>query len=169
MKTTLLMAQTVDGKIARGENELINWTSKEDKKFFVSETKRVGVIIMGRKTYETFGRPLPGRRIIVMTRQVRENINGDGTVEFTDTSPQEILKKLESEGREEVILAGGPTINKLFLEANLIDEIKLSVEPKIFGSGLALFEGAVTDRTLELIEIKNITPHVLVLHYRIVK
>lgn len=60
-KVILLMAITLDGKIAKHTNQLAAWTSRADKKIFVSETKKAGVIIMGRTTYDTIGRPLPGR------------------------------------------------------------------------------------------------------------
>ncbi|MBI4133147.1 dihydrofolate reductase [Candidatus Uhrbacteria bacterium] len=179
MKVMLLMAQTVDGKIARARDELIDWTSKEDKKFFVAETKRVGVVVMGSRTFMTFGRPLPGRHIIVMTRQepapalVREETEKEGvvpgTVEFTNDPPQKIIERLSAHGREEVIVAGGPTTNNLFLEAGLIDEIKLSIEPKLFGSGLSVFEGSTLNQELELLSVTNLTPHVIVVHYKIRK
>ncbi|MBI4281106.1 dihydrofolate reductase [Candidatus Uhrbacteria bacterium] len=170
MKLILLMAQTVDGKVARARHELVNWTSKEDKKFFVSETKRVGAIIMGRTTFETFGKLLSGRTIIVMTRSPRDPlISEDGKVIFTNDTPDVILQKLEAEGRSEAILAGGPTINHLFLEKNLIDEIKISVEPRLFGDGLSIFEGTSVDLTLEFISLTHLTPSVIVLHYKVVK
>lgn len=169
MKVTLLMAQTVDGKIARAQDELIDWTNKEDKKFFVAETKRVGAVIMGRRTFKTFGRPLPGRTVIVLTRTPHDPLmTQDGQVLFTSDPPQEILAQLGSQGYKEVIVAGGPTVNNLFLQENLIDEIKLSIEPKLFGSGLSLFEGSILTKELELIAVTNLTPHVLVLHYKLV-
>lgn len=165
------MAQTLDGKVAHSRNEFINWTCKEDKKFFVAETKRVGTIIMGRATFDTIGKPLPGRTIIVMTHAPRESIHdNDGVVEFTSDAPETIIKKLEAQNKDEVILAGGPTINSLFLNAGLINEIKLTVEPKIFGNGLSLFEGENLPITsLELISCTNLTPQVLLVHYKVNK
>lgn len=173
MKIILLMAQSVDGKVARTANEFVNWTSKEDKKMFVAETKRARAVVMGRKTFDTIGTPLPGRHIVVMTRENRENRkqeteNGKGTIHYTNDQPKIILQKLETQGFTEVIIAGGPTINALFLKENLINEIKLTIEPKLFGRGLSLFEGFDADINLELIECKNLTPHVLWVHYRII-
>lgn len=170
MKLTLLMVQSVDGVVAKNHDEFINWSSREDKKLFVAETKRAGVIIMGRRTFDTIGKPLSGRTIIVMTRTVRAPITeADGTVEFTTETPQMLVARLDVAGHAEAMLAGGPSTNAAFLEANLIDEIKLTVEPKIFGSGLSMFDGASFDKNLELIETRALTPHVFLLHYRVVK
>ncbi len=146
---------------------------------FVAETKRARAVVMGRKTFDTIGKPLPGRYIVVMTRTVpspkssplegeeQKNVGGGGTVEYTREAPNFILKKLAEQGFTEVIVAGGPTINALFLNAGLITEIKLTIEPKLFGRGLSLFEGVDTDVNLELIECKNLTPNVLWVHYKI--
>ena len=56
MKVSLLMAQTLDGKIAKDANHFPDWTESADKKFFRARTKESGVMIFGRTTFET----LPG-------------------------------------------------------------------------------------------------------------
>lgn len=51
-----------------GHNNRLPWHLPEDFKFFKRET--LGhCLVMGRKTYESIGRPLPGRETIVITRQ----------------------------------------------------------------------------------------------------
>lgn len=50
-----------------GSNNSIPWHYKEDMKFF-KETTTGHTIIMGRKTFDSIGRALPGRRNIVLTR-----------------------------------------------------------------------------------------------------
>ena len=62
------MALTLDGRIAKDSDHFPDWTEKADKKLFVQTTKRCGVMIMGSKTYDTIGKPLPGRKNIVLTR-----------------------------------------------------------------------------------------------------
>ncbi len=64
MEVILLMAMTLDGKIARTRSELVNWTGKKDKQYFVKVTRNAGVVIMGSKTFDTIGYPLPGRKIL---------------------------------------------------------------------------------------------------------
>lgn len=48
------------------EGELL-WTFPEDMKWFTSLTKQVGVVVMGRKTYESIGGMLPGRENYVLS------------------------------------------------------------------------------------------------------
>ena len=170
LKTTLLMAQTVDGKVAKASNEFIDWTSKEDKKFFVSETKRAGVMVMGWNTYKTLGKPLPGRTIVVMTEHTQENIETEnGRVLFHSGTPKQILDDLAKESFAEVIIAGGPYTNGWFLRENLIDEVKLTVEPVLFGEGLPLLVGVNTNQKMELVSVEKLNENVISLHYKIIK
>ena len=59
--------------VAMAENRVIGyrgripWKLPEDLKFF-KETTWGTTVVMGRKTYESIGRPLPGRRNVVLTR-----------------------------------------------------------------------------------------------------
>ena len=93
MNVILLMVMTMDGKIARSSMELVDWTGKEDKKYFVQITKDAGAMIMGSKTFDTFGYPLPDRKNIVMTRNKKRK-SLDNNLIFTDNSPQKILQDL---------------------------------------------------------------------------
>ena len=149
MKVILLMASTVDGKIAKDVNEFIDWTGKEDKKYFVKITKEAGVVIMGSTTYKTIGKPLPKRLNVVMTRN--ETLESDEyNLLYTMLPPIDILNELEIMGYNTVVLAGGPTINSLFLEAGLIDEIHITMVPKIFGNGLKMFSEGI-DLDIDLV------------------
>jgi len=169
MKTTLLMAITADGKIAKNTSHLANWTSGADKKMFVEKTKSAGVIIMGLTTYQTIGKPLPGRLNIVLTPEPEKETPIPGSLEYTSQAPEEILKNLKTRGYKEAIIGGGATINGLFLKNNLIDEIWLTVEPKIFGEGLNLFRGVDMDLNLELIDVIKLDVNVVQLKYKVVK
>ncbi|MDD2758649.1 MAG: dihydrofolate reductase family protein [Patescibacteria group bacterium] len=170
MKLVLLMAITLDGKIAKHSNQLANWTSKADKKMFVAETKKAGVIVMGENTYNTIGKPLPDRLNIVLSQEPEKKENIPGSLEFIKATPKEIVALLEKRGFETAILGGGATVNGSFLKENLIDEIWLTIEPKIFGDGLSLFNGADVDLNLELISTATkIEENVLQVRYRVIK
>lgn len=132
------MATTLDGKIAKDSNHPADWTGKADKKYFIKMTKKAGVVIMGSKTYDTIGKPLPGRLNVIMTRDKTRQSDCDNLI-FTDQTPGEIVQSLEQKGYDHAILAGGATINSLFADANLIDHIHLVLIPKLFGTGVDLF------------------------------
>jgi dihydrofolate reductase len=167
MKVTMLMAMTLDGKIGKNPDHFPDWTGKADKKLFVELTRKAGVVIMGSKTFDTIGIPLPGRKNIILTRDKSRKSEWDNLL-FTDASPREIVANLEKEGFSEAILAGGARINSLFAEANLIDEIIVTISPKIFGTGMSLFSSELS-LELELKEMKQSDRNLVFLKYNVLK
>lgn len=162
MKVSLIAAISADGFIARGNHELADWSSKEDKKVFVRLTKRAGVMVMGGNTYRTIGRALPGRRNIVYSRQA---ISQEG-IETTQEAPAALLERLAREGHGEVAICGGRAIYNMFLQAGLITDIYLTVEPTLFGAGITLAAGSLRAR-LRLAEHTLLNDDTLLLHYEV--
>lgn len=167
MKVILLMALTLDGKIGKTPDHFPDWTGREDKRLFVELTRKSGVVIMGSKTYDTIGFPLPDRKNIVMTRDKRRVSRSENLI-FTDASPKSILEDLEKKGFSEVILAGGALVNSLFAEENLIDEIIVTISPKIFGYGISLFTPEIS-MELALKEMRRLGGHLVCLTYEVVR
>jgi dihydrofolate reductase len=124
---------------------------------------------MGLTTYQTIGRPLPGRLNVVLTPEPEKETSIPGSLEYTSQNLKELLENLEKRNFFEAIIGGGATINGLFLKENLVDEIWLTVEPKIFGEGLNLFRGVEVDLNLELLETVQLDKNVIQLKYRIIK
>ncbi len=54
-----------------GTNNSIPWHLPEDFKWF-KKTTMGAILVMGRKTYESIGRPLPGRETIVISRSLQQ-------------------------------------------------------------------------------------------------
>jgi dihydrofolate reductase len=165
MRVLLLAALTLDGKIARTHVDFVNWSSKEDKGLFMRTTKEAGVLILGHNTYKTFPAPLPGRLHIVLTRSPAEQTPVPGVVEFTNADPRAIVDDLAARGYATAVLGGGGGINRLFLAHDLVDEIWLTVEPVIFGTGVALFEGEPFERRAQLIHQEPLGPGGVHLRY----
>lgn len=86
------------------------WHSPADMKRFRMLTES-HTIIMGRKTYESIGRPLPRRRTIIMSRQF---IDIDGT--DTAHSAEAALQLAAAAGESQVFVVGGAEIYRLFLD-----------------------------------------------------
>ena len=170
MKVILLASLSANGMIAQADGQRsTDWTSKEDFKFFVEKTKECGVIIMGRKTFETFGKPLKGRRLIVLSRgQVLnrriDDKDGNGSVEWTQETPHELLARLEQEGCSKIVIGGGTSIYSQFLADDLVDELFLTIEPVLFGNGVSFVSGF--DRiNLQLKEVTKLGEQSILLHY----
>ena len=96
----IIVAVAENGVIG-GENRLL-WHISEDLKHFKAVTTGHPVV-MGRKTYESLGRPLPGRRNVVVTRQ-NISIEGCDVVHSLD----EALALFRPE--EKVFVIGGAQI-----------------------------------------------------------
>jgi len=160
---TMMMAITVDGKIAKDKTQFADWTSREDKKLFVELSKLHGVVMMGENTFKTFPAPLKDRLNVVFSEDSHEEISG---VKWVKGEPSEVLNDLEKMGYKSALLGGGSFLNSLFLEKKLINEIVLTIEPKIFGSGLSLFNRDL-DVNLKLLEVKNLNDNTLMLRYQV--
>ena len=142
MKITLAMVMTADGRTTKhGDPRIYAWTSNEDQKHFFSLVESSPLIIMGSKTYEAARGMIkhkPGRLRIVMTRNPKGHTAIPGQLECTDESPHVLIPRLESMGYREALLVGGSTINAVYLKAGLVNELLLTVEPYLFGSGTPL-------------------------------
>lgn len=109
MLLTIVVAISENGVIGAGNQ--LPWRLPDDLKRFKALTLGKPVI-MGRKTYESIGRPLPGRKNIVITRDPQRAIEGCVVV-------GSVVVALEAaEPAEEVILGGGGD-----LYAQLLDRV----------------------------------------------
>ena len=166
MLISLMVAITVDGKIARASNHYPDWTGKADKQLYVDITRKAGVMIMGSTTFDIIGRVLPGRKTVVMTRNANRRSDRDDLV-FTQAPPEQIINDLASQGYQEAILVGGAKINTVFAEKGLIDELILTISPHAFGTGLSIFSGTV-DLKLALKKFWQLDEDTLCLRYRVI-
>jgi dihydrofolate reductase len=171
MKIILIAAISADGKIAQSQNQnSLEWTSKEDTAFFVAKTKEAGVVVMGRRTFETIGKPLKGRRLIVLsevlplTKGESEGVLLEG-VEFVNLKPQDLVQRLKQEGVGELVIAGGSSVYSQFLAAGLVTDVYLTVEPVLFGSGIPLAQGFERIQ-LSLVEVTKLNEQTVLLHYQ---
>jgi dihydrofolate reductase len=164
MKVVLIVAITADGFIAKDQNHLANWTSKEDKQLFVSLTKKYNVMIMGSNTFKTINRALPDRRTIVYTTKP-ESILVAG-IETTNSLPVKLISDLEKQGVNAITVCGGASIYDMFLRANLVSDMYITIEPIIMGRGINIFKNDYTVN-LKLIESKKLNDNTVMLHYSV--
>ena len=98
-----------------GNNGDIPWNLPEEFNWFKEKTMG-GILVMGRKTFESIGKPLPGRDTYLISRQLRD-IPGVHSI----TDPRE-LHELETE--KTIWIAGGAEIYRQTFD--LCDEIYLT-------------------------------------------
>jgi dihydrofolate reductase len=109
MLVSLIVAMDENGGI--GKNNRLPWHLSDDLKRFKALTMG-HYIIMGRMTYESIGRPLPGRTNIVITRNPDYEAEGCMVVH----SLGEALEIARKRGEDEVFVTGGREIFAQALE-----------------------------------------------------
>jgi dihydrofolate reductase len=115
----LIYARAANGTI--GRDGALPWHIPADLKRFKALTM-AKPMIMGRKTFASFPKPLPGRRHIVLTRDPDWSAEGAEVVHSVDDA-------LVLAGDGEVAVIGGAEINALFLPlANRIELTEVHAE-----------------------------------------
>jgi dihydrofolate reductase len=136
MIISLIVAMDERGGI--GLNNQVPWHLPSDLRRF--KTLTMGHhLILGRKTYESIGGPLPGRTMIIVTR--RKDYLAAGCI--TASSLAQALRMAEERGDDEVFIGGGgtiyaqalPVVNRIYLT-----KVHIEVEAQVFFPSLNLDE-----------------------------
>jgi dihydrofolate reductase len=103
MKISMIVACSENGGI--GMSGKMPWELPDDLAYFKSLTMD-HTLLMGRKTYESIGKPLLGRRMIVVTRQAEYQAEGCHVV----NTLREAFSLAEKSAEGELFIAGGSEI-----------------------------------------------------------
>jgi dihydrofolate reductase len=174
MKAILVFVSTLDGKVTKwGNPDVRSWSSQSDKEYFKNIWNKNRLIVMGINTYNVERlQPSPGHIYTVMTHNPSEyqELEKQGQLEFTDESPQNLFKRFETEGHELVLVVGGAQIATSFLKEQLIDELWLTIEPKIFGRGGSFVTEENLDISLQLLDSERVNEQgTMINKYRVLK
>lgn len=126
MNVSLIVAMA-DNNVIGVDNQL-PWHLSADLKYFKAVTMGKP-IIMGRKTFESIGRPLPGRQNIVITRNQDWAADGVTVVQSTEdaVAAASTADQVMVIGGAEIYRAMLPLVHKLY-----VTEVALSVEGDAF-------------------------------------
>jgi len=119
MTTALIVAMT-QGRVI-GKDNSMPWHLSEDLKLF-KETTSGNIIAMGRKTYESIGRPLPNRENFVISRSAKDIA---GCRVFS--SVQECLEAAKDYNKKLFFIGGGQIYAEVL---DIVDELHLSFVTK---------------------------------------
>jgi len=107
MKIALIVAVSQNNVIGR-DNQL-PWHLPEDLQYFKSVTMGKP-ILMGRKTFDSIGRPLPGRKNIVITRDPQWTAEGVEVVNSLEDAMAAGAEACEATDSDEIMVIGGAQI-----------------------------------------------------------
>jgi thymidylate synthase len=131
MRVNIIVAvgeETKDGKYPIGKGGKLPWHDADDLKFF-KEITMGHPIIMGRKTFESIGKVLPGRINVVITSNplaLSAKIESGKESVFLVKTLEEALKCLEDAGHEDVFIIGGASLYEYALKEELVDRIYIN-------------------------------------------
>ena len=129
MATVSLIVAVANNGVIGVANEL-PWRLPEDLKYFKSVTMGKP-IMMGRKTFESIGRPLPGRSNIVITSDRQWSFPGV-EVRFSIEAGLDLAKQCAvAEGVDEVMVIGGEQIYRQLIDlADRIYMTRVDTDPE---------------------------------------
>jgi dihydrofolate reductase len=174
MKTILIFVSSLDGKVTKwGEPNVRLWSSHQDQDYYKKVWNESRLIVMGSSTFnaDTFN-PSPDHQIIIMTSHPDryKSYEVPGQMEFTNETPVELSSRFATKGHQQMLVVGGPHIATSFLKEQLIDELWLTIEPKIFGTGENFATDAKLDIDLRLIQSEKVNDQgTLITKYAILK
>jgi dihydrofolate reductase len=174
MKVILVFVATLNGKITRGDDpEVKTWSSKNDQEHYSRVWKQSKLIVMGSNTYKrNVIKPSSGRLIVVMTGDPSYYTGSEvpGQLEFSAMTPTDLVAEFKKKGTGQMTVVGGSLVATSFLKGKLIDEIWLTLEPRIFGKGQNLIADEELDVKLSLRDIVKANDQgTLIAKYAIVK
>ena len=124
----VLVAAQAKNRVIGDDNRLL-WRLKSDLKHFRALT--IGhPVILGRKTFESIGRPLPGRRMIVLTRDPAWQVPEVRVAHAPEEALAIAREEAAAMGVKAICVAGGGEIYRLFLPlADRLEITDVELEP----------------------------------------
>lgn len=125
----VLVAAVAENGVIGADNRLL-WRLKSDMKHFRSLTMGKA-LIMGRKTFESIGKPLPGRHTIVLTRDPAFSVEGVAKAGSVEEALELGARIAASTGTDDIMVAGGGEIYALFMPlAHRLELTEVALSPQ---------------------------------------
>jgi dihydrofolate reductase len=121
---SLVVAAATNNAI--GKDGQMPWHLPNDMKHFKNVTWGMPVV-MGRKTFDSLGKVLPGRKNIVITRQSDWKVDGTVVVKSIDDA---LFVAKQTDAKEVMVIGGGEIYKTLFDKAKRIYLTRVEAEPE---------------------------------------
>lgn len=176
-KGYVFMASSLDGFVAR-EDHAIDWLMKYDSgdedQGYNNFIAKIDALVMGSGSFKTVlkfdGWPyeIP---VYVMSHTLTQNDvpkELQDKVIITNLDPLPLMQSLYKKGCKNVYVDGGKVVQS-FIQADLIEEITITLIPILIGSGKRMFGGLDMDIDMELIASKTFKLGFVQNQYRLIK
>lgn len=165
---------SVDGFIAE-EDGGIDWLqgAPEEDYGYAEFYAGIDSILLGRATYEQtlgFDGPFPYLDKPVYVFSMRADLPRAGeNVQIVSELPERFVARLKLQGEGRIWLGGGGRLAGTLLDAGLVDEVDLFVQPVVLGGGIGLFGDGPNRRHLEPAGTKTWPGGLIELRYTVAK
>lgn len=155
-RTRVFVGASVDGFIA-GPNDELDWltaTEGEVPETFAPFFAQIGAVLMGRRTYDVvygFESAWPYGDTPLLVATGRPMTAKRPSVRAVQGSIAELVEQAKQVAGERDVYVDGGKLIRAALDADLVDEITVTVVPIVIGVGVPLFAGVTRHHRLELI------------------
>ncbi|MBE6047969.1 MAG: dihydrofolate reductase [Clostridium sp.] len=148
-----IIVAIADNNVIGGDNKLL-WHISDDLKRFKNITTG-HTIIMGRKTFESFPKPLPNRHHVVLTRDKNYKVNSNQVTVVNDI--ETIMKTYENSGSEIFVIGGGEIYNLLlpYCDKIYLTKVQKNFDGDTYFPEINYDEWNVTESSEEFINPKD--------------
>jgi len=167
---TFGLANSLDNFIARSDHGT-DWLVWDNEVAAISAEywKTIDTVVMGRKTYEVAVKlgttSYPGAKNYVFSRTLEPKPGAD--VEIISEDPVAFMRRLKQQPGKGICVLGGGELAHTLLQAGVIDQIGLNIQPVLLGSGIPLFHGMEKQLDLELLESRQLKCGSVYVRYRV--
>ncbi len=164
------VASSLDNFISRKDGS-VDWLFMDQdygmKEFFAS----VDVAVMGRKTYAKAlelspnGVSFPGMKTYVFSHLLAKG--SQENIEVVSDPPESWLKSIRATPGKDIWLVGGGEMVREFLQKRLVNEIGISIHPRLLGDGIPLYAQPYPETELELTRSQQHPNGLLQVFYRV--
>jgi dihydrofolate reductase len=160
-KLRVFIATSLDGFIA-GPNDELDWLPTDDARMedtFTPFMAGVGAMLMGRRTYDVvqgFQAAWPYGDTPVLVATQRELQAARPSIRAVSGDIRALVDTAKAEARERDVYIDGGALIRSALDAELIDEVTITLIPKVLGQGIPLFAGCTRVHSLQLVSSRPI-------------
>ena len=172
------IATTLDGHIAHPDGSYEGFKeSGPHADAFVKAIAGFSAVLMGRKTYETglnaglpIGAPAyPGRPNYVFSQTMKAPPTASSELSIVSSPAVSFVNELKQRTEGSIWLCGGGQLAGALIESGLVDELRLKINPTLFGRGRPLAPGLTQRQDATLIATEVYDNDVVVLRLRLTK
>jgi dihydrofolate reductase len=167
-KMILFMMVSLDGYVEGLDHDLSwhNAGNKEFSKFAIDQLNEAGSLVFGRKTYELMASFWPSKAGREGDHAVAKRMNDMPKIVISDSLDKadwnntrlikenvaSQLKQLKSESAHDLLVLGSNELCVSLLEMELLDELRLMINPVVLGAGTPLLQGVKQPQKLLLVK-----------------